>query len=133
MHPPGDGPWLALVVLVDRFWERLAQRRVVEVSAGGEPFAPLDELLAQDLLRLGVIGVGVQSVGFERRDARTIRPRDRFECTGARPQLTPTRLVYERTREVAFGACGRPARVVVRLAQLEAGRRVKLRIGAPWP
>ena len=124
---------MALVVIEYRFWKTLAQRRVVEVSAGGEPFAPLDELRAQDLLRLGVIGVGVQSVGFERRDARTIRPRDRFQCTRARPQLTPTRLVYERTREVAFGACGRPARVVVRLAQLEAGRRVKLRIGAPWP
>ena len=133
MPPPEVSLWLALIVLEYRLLKMLAQRRVVEVSAGGETLAPIDERQAQDLLRLVVVGVGVQSVGFEGRDARTIRPRDRLQCTRARPQLTPTRLVYERTREVAFGACGRPARVVVRLAQLEAGRRVKLRIGAPWP
>ena len=111
----------------------LAQRRVVQVGAGREFLAPIDERRAQDTLRLADTGVGVLRVGCERPDARAIRPRDRFQCTRARPQLTPTRLVYERTREVAFGACGRPARVVVRLAQLEAGLRAKLRIGAPWP
>ena len=67
---------MALVVLEYRLWKMLAQRRVVEVSAGGEPFAPLDEGQAQDLLRLVVIGARVQSVGFKRRDARAIRPRD---------------------------------------------------------
>ena len=85
-------PWLALVVLEYRLWKMLAQRRVVEVSAGGETLAPIDERQAQDLLRLVVVGVGVQSVGFEGRDARTIRPRDRFQCACARPQLSPTRL-----------------------------------------
>lgn len=69
---------MALVVLEYRLRKPHAQRRVVEVCAGGEPLAPLDELHAQDLLRLVVIGVGVQSVWLERRDARAIRPRDRF-------------------------------------------------------
>ena len=99
--PPGAGRWLALVVREYRLRKTHAQRRVVEVSAGGEPLAPLDELHAQDLLRLVVIGVGMQSVGFERRDARAIRPRDRFQCACTRPQLSPTRL-GERTTGAAL-------------------------------
>ena len=95
--------WFALAVLVYRLRKLLAQRRVVEVSARGEPLAPLDERHAQDLLRLVVIGIGVQGVGFERRDTRAIRPRDRFECAGARPQLSPTRL---NTRERWQQLCG---------------------------
>ena len=89
--------WFALAVLEYPLWKTLAQRRVVEVSAGGKPLAPLDERRAQDLLSLVVIGVGVQSVGFEWCDARAIRPRDRFKSACARPQLSPTHL-HRRTR-----------------------------------
>ena len=70
----------------------LAQRRVVEVSTGGEPRAPLDERRAQGLLSLVVTGFGMQSIGFKRRDTRAIRPRDRFQFACARPQMSPTRL-----------------------------------------
>eukprot|EP00964_Phaeocystis_antarctica_P139681 scaffold104486_cov69-Phaeocystis_antarctica.AAC.3 len=81
--------WFALIVLEYPLRETLAALR--------EPLAPLDEHRAQDLLRLVVIGVGVQSVGFEWCDARAIRPRDRFKSACARPQLSPTHL-HRRTR-----------------------------------
>ena len=86
--------WFALVVLEYRLRKTLAQRRVVQVSAGREFLAPIDERRAQDTLRLADTGAGVLRVGCERPDARAIRPRDRFQCTRARPQLSPTRLVY---------------------------------------
>ena len=68
-----------MAVLEHPLREMLAQRRVVEVSTGGEPRAPLDELREQGLLSLFVAGFGVVSIGFKRRDPCAILPRDRFQ------------------------------------------------------
>eukprot|EP00964_Phaeocystis_antarctica_P047236 scaffold27322_cov63-Phaeocystis_antarctica.AAC.4 len=76
--PPGADLWLALV------------RRVVEVSAGGEPLAPLNERFAQDLLRLVVVGVGVQSVGFKRCDARAAHLNSENNRAGVGGRVAPS-------------------------------------------
>ena len=66
----------ALVVLEYPKWVTPAQRRAVEVGAGGKFLAPLDERQAQLVLGLVGLSVAVQGIGLERRYARAVLPRD---------------------------------------------------------